>query len=149
MRTLMTAMALAVFAGGSISVTARAAETATVKIEVVGLRNQKGSVRLALWNSKDGFPKDSEKAARRFRLPIVDGKASLVVDGLVAGDWAIAAFHDENDNGVFDLGLFGIPKEGMACSRDARNRFGPPSFDQAKIPLRAGEQTLTLRVVYP
>ena len=145
------AVLAAVALAGLVSpVPGRPVEGITLEVRLVGLRSDQGSARVALWRTREGFPNDSEKAARRYSLPIVDGVADIVIEGLEPGDWAIAAFHDENDNGRLDTRMFGIPKEGVAVSRDARGRFGPPSFEQAKVQLAGRRpQTITLRVVYP
>ena len=55
---------------------------------------------------------------------------------LPPGTWAVLSFQDENDNGKLDRNVLGIPKERYAFSRDARGRFGPPSFEDAAFVLR-------------
>ena len=40
-------------------------------------------------------------------------------------------FHDENSNDGVDRGLFGIPKEGVGFSRDAKIVFSPPKWADA------------------
>ena len=41
-----------------------------------------------------------------------------------AGRYAVQAFLDENGNGEVDRALFGIPKEGVGFSNDAKIRLG-------------------------
>ena len=45
--------------------------------------------------------------------------------------YAIAVYHDENDNDSFDQGFLGIPLEDYAFSNNAAVFLGPPSFDDA------------------
>lgn len=120
----------------------------TLRVEIVGFRNSNGTARVALWQTQDGFPEDPEKAQHKYVVPIVGGRATVVVEGLDPGPWAIAAFHDENGNGKLDKGLMGIPKEGVGISRNARGRFGPPSFDQARLDLSPGARDVTFRIIY-
>ncbi len=56
-----------------------------------------------------------------------------------AGPFAIAVFHDEDLDQELDRNFLGIPREDYGFSRDARGRFGPPSFDDARLELGAGE----------
>jgi uncharacterized protein (DUF2141 family) len=120
----------------------------TLRVEIARFRSDRGSARVAIGSSDDRFPADAGKAARRFRVPIVDGQARLTISELPAGEWAIAAFHDENDDGRIDLNLFGIPKEGRGVSRDAKGRLGPPSFEAASLSVAPGASRTTLRIFY-
>ncbi|MDR1437149.1 MAG: DUF2141 domain-containing protein, partial [Candidatus Symbiothrix sp.] len=47
--------------------------------------------------------------------------------------YAVSIFHDENDNGKLDTGVFGIPKERTGNSNNARGSYGPPKFDDCKF----------------
>ncbi|MBI5544067.1 MAG: DUF2141 domain-containing protein [Deltaproteobacteria bacterium] len=154
MRARIPAAAAMVLMGGlgGMVVDARGDENVTgtsdLTVEMTGFRNDRGNAKIALWRSKDGFPADESKAERRYQAPIVGGKATLLVERLEPGDWAIAAFHDENDNGKIDLGLFGIPKEGLGVSRDAKGMLGPPSFKSAKLVIAPGERRVGFRIFY-
>lgn len=64
--------------------------------------------------------------------------AECVFTGVSPDVYAMSAFHDENDNGKLDTGLFGIPTENWCTSRDAKGTFGPPSFDDAKFRFAGG-----------
>jgi uncharacterized protein (DUF2141 family) len=48
-----------------------------------------------------------------------------------AGQYAVQAFHDENGNNDVDRAMFGIPKEGVGFSRNARIGLGPPKWRDA------------------
>ena len=51
--------------------------------------------------------------------------------------YAIAVFHDINDNGILDKNALGIPLEPYGFSRNARARFtSAPPFEDAKIELK-------------
>jgi len=63
----------------------------------------------------------------------------VVFENLPAGEVAVSLFHDENSNSTLDRNFLGIPKEGWGASRDAKAHFGPPSYDDARLRLAAGE----------
>ncbi len=123
-------------------------ERTTLAVEITGFRSDRGSARVALWRSRDGFPADASKAVRRLDVPIKAGCARLTVEGLEPGPWAVAAFHDENGSGRLERGFLGIPKEGLGVSRDAKGAFGPPSFEAARLMLGVGEQRVSFRLFY-
>jgi uncharacterized protein (DUF2141 family) len=94
----------------------------------------KGQVICAIFR-KDGWlkaPIQSRKSG------ILGSEAECVFTGVSPDVYAISAFHDENDNGKLDTGLFGIPTENWCASRDAKGTFGPPSFDDAKFRYAGG-----------
>lgn len=66
---------------------------------------------------------------------------------LPPGSYAVALFHDENDNGRLDK-RFGIPTEGFGFSNNPHLWFGPPSFKAARVALTAGRVDETVRLTY-
>jgi uncharacterized protein (DUF2141 family) len=124
------------------------AEEAGVEVTVMQVRSGKGSVVCSLWPSAAGFPNGAERATKSLTVPIRDGVAVCSFDHLALGTYAVAAFHDENRNGKLDRGTFGIPKEGVAASNDARGHLGPPKWDDAKFSYSGELLKLSIRLVY-
>jgi uncharacterized protein (DUF2141 family) len=79
-------------------------------------------------------------------VPARDGETVVTIEGVPPGTWAVLAYQDENANGELDRNLIGIPSENYGFSRDARGRFGPPSFDDAAMPIRAEAAAATVRL---
>ena len=69
-----------------------------------------------------------------------------VFKGVPKGVYGISAFHDQNNNGKLDTNLLGLPTEDYCASRDARNTFGPPSFEDAKFSYDGGLKRLKARM---
>lgn len=121
----------------------------TLVVEMRGFRSDKGKALVAVFTSKDGFPDHPKKAARRVQVDIKKGAAVAVISDLPPGTYAVAVLHDEDGDREMKTGLFGIPKEGYGASQDARGRFGPPSFGDAKFEIRAGRRVTTrIKMVY-
>lgn len=76
------------------------------------------------------------------------GEAKAFFDDAPYGEYAIALFHDEDNDGKLAYGALGIPKEGYGFSNDARGRFGPPSFDKARFKLDSAEKAVSIKVKY-
>jgi uncharacterized protein (DUF2141 family) len=87
-------------------------------------------------------------ALQKTRASIVHTEATCRFDAIPCGTYAVACFHDENDNGKLDTGLFGIPKEGTVVSNHAKGFMGPPSFDAAKFSFSAHPTEVRLRMGY-
>lgn len=95
------------------------------------------------------FPTRRQEALRRLDLAAGDGGTLTVsFDELACGRYAVAVVHDENGNGKLDTKIFGIPREGLGSSRDARGLFGPPGFDDAKVLLTPRRTRVPVRVTY-
>ena len=129
---------------------AHAQESTRRLIVTVVTRNDTGSVFCGIWRGPEGFPTQRERAVGHVRdASIVGGRAHCVFEGLAPGEYAIAAFHDENANGEMDRGLFGIPTEGTGASNDARGVMAPPPYDGARFRLTdAAVQRLTIHIGY-
>ena len=99
---------------------------------VSGLRSQEGNVHIALYNDPDRFPK-SDGMILRAEVPILEGAARHKFTGLTHKLYAVAVYHDENDNDEFDQGFLGVPLEDYAFSNNASVFMGPPSFARAAV----------------
>lgn len=108
------------------------AGAAAIEVRVQGVTSDKGTVRVAICD-KATFLKDCPYSAS---APAQPGETVVTVNDVPPGSWAVLSFQDENDNGKLDRNALGMPKERYAFSRDARGRFGPPSFEDAAFVLR-------------
>jgi uncharacterized protein (DUF2141 family) len=124
------------------------AEEPRIEVTVTQLRSQKGSVVCTIWSSEAGFPDQPQRAVKSVIVPIRDGAAVCSFARAAPGTYAVGVFHDENGNGRLDRGPFGIPKEGVAVSNDARGHMGPAKWDDAKFVYAGDVLKLRIRVVY-
>jgi len=119
-----------------------------IDVEVEALRNNKGYVFCALYSSRDGFPKDNQRAIAHIRSPISARKAICEFSGISPGTYAVAVFHDENSNGKLDTNFLGIPREGVGASNNARGHLGPPKFEAAAFSFSGGRLNLKITINY-
>lgn len=140
----MLLVSLSARAGGDLP------RTSSLTATISTVRNRKGHLGCALYNSAEGFP-DSHTAAFRQRWLTIDGPSvDCSFDRLPPGSYAFAIFHDENDNGLFDSDRIGFPREGWATSNNARHLLRSPSFEESRVELAEGASVhvnVTLR--YP
>ena len=122
--------------------------TGNLTIDIRNIKNNKGLVKLSLYNSKEGFPTDPEKAIRKVALPIKDNLATVTFEKLPHGEYAVSLLHDENDNNKMDFHFYGMPKEGYGASNDAKVVFGPPDYKDAVFNLGSVEKTIAIKVKY-
>ncbi len=149
------------------------AEGIDLTVAVSGLRNYKGHVVLALWpdsaetakfpdpgkvqyrDERAGDPIcDFPNAAicRRVIESIQNLTVSYTFKSVSPGDYAVFVFHDENNNGILDTGLFERPLEARGFSQmlpdDLNSVANRITFQQARFTLN-GPKTITIGLRYP
>ena len=119
----------------------------SLEVSVTGFESEEGQVLIALFLDESGWPDDEGQAHAALVLPIEDRSAVARFDDVPAGSFAVSVFHDKDLDRELDSGLFGIPTEAYGFSRDARDTFGPPSFDDARLEVGADDDlAITIRV---
>ncbi|MCG9910140.1 MAG: DUF2141 domain-containing protein [Flavobacteriales bacterium] len=112
------------------------------------MRNTSGCLLFSVYNTEDGFPNKPEKALKKGKLdPIKAQSVTYFFDNLPPGTYAVSVFHDEDCNGEMKTNALGIPLEGTGASNDARGRFGPPRYQDAKFTLE-GNKKITIKMWY-
>ncbi|GFO57237.1 hypothetical protein GMSM_42440 [Geomonas sp. Red276] len=118
-------------------------------MQILDIRNSKGTVACALFESPAGFPTDYLRSAVNIMvIKIRKSQARCDFEDLPPGKYALAVVHDENMNGKLDTTLLGIPKEGYGFSNDAKGVIGAPSFSAASFPYDGRDLELTIRLHY-
>ena len=129
----------------AMAVASQTALAADLKVTVSALRSTEGTVHISLYNSAEAFP----KLGRMLEEKVVPASAAVTTfSGIEPGTYAVAVYHDENSNNKFDQGLFGIPLEGYAFSRDAQVFLGPPPFADAAFDVEANGRAITIAMTY-
>ncbi len=114
-------------------------------VQVGNVRNSVGRIYVALC-PKDKFL--AETCPYEASAPAHPGVTTVVIEHVPPGEWAAQAFHDENGNKEIDRALFGIPKEGVGFSRDAKITFGPPKWRDAVFTHGAERQGIAFNLRY-
>lgn len=117
-----------------------------LRVSVDGVRNKSGKLRVALFQNSENF---ATKAGRykEVVIPAREGNVEAVFTDVPVGTYGLAAFHDENDNVLFDKNFIGFPEEGFGFGNDAPAFLGPPDFLDAAVIVaeKTRHESLTLR----
>ncbi|MEM1094088.1 MAG: DUF2141 domain-containing protein [Bacteroidota bacterium] len=133
-----------VLATGALSGLAHA-QDATLTVAVTGVSSDKGEVKCSLFDQADAYPDKYDKALLIDTQTADPDGTTCRFEGLAAGTYALAVFHDKNANGKLDTNFVGVPKEDWAASNDARPSMRKPRFSEAAFTIADG-QTLALEV---
>ena len=123
--------------------------SASIDLTIEGMRSEQGHLLIALYDSAEGWNTNSELDS--LRISAGSGEATAQFSDLPAGDYAIAVFHDANDDGRFNMNDQGIPMELYAFSNNVFPQGRRASFDEAVFEVKEGETnavSITLRSIF-
>ena len=101
-------------------------------INVKGFPSSKGEAYIAIYRATDDFPVFGKQY--KGKTTTISGNASQVVfSSIPSGSYAVAVYHDKNNNNVLDKNYLGIPTEAYGFSNNARRTFSAPSFSEAAV----------------
>jgi uncharacterized protein (DUF2141 family) len=116
-----------------------------ISIRVSGLTPKPGTLRVAVFESSEGFPKPEQSTS----TTVVESEGDQAEFSLklpVNHPLAIAVFQDLDGNKVITKNGFGIPAEPYGFSNNARGVLGPPTFQQAVLRLADGQDSLEIKI---
>lgn len=110
----------------------------SLKINIIGLKNDKGNIFLQLFNEKN-------EIVIKKQAKIENKKCTFFINNLAKGKYSIRYFHDENNNNSLDNNWLGLPNEGYGFSNNAKSNFGPPPIEKRLFLIsKNSEITLTI-----
>lgn len=134
-----TVIVIAAIAGLSIGMaeTARpvSATSSSLAIEFTGIEHQTGSIKVALFNSEEGYNKNA--AIGGAEVAADAASVSVSVDGLPTGKYAAKVYHDVDGDGGMNTNPFGMPIEPFAFSNNAQPNMGPATWADASFDITA------------
>lgn len=128
----------------AVALPAASAEPVDLILEINGARSSTGQIVATLFDSDKSYMR-RPSLERRANVSS-EGRAEIIFDGLAPGDYAVSIFHDADADGSLDTGLFGIPSEDIGFSNNARGRFGPAKWKDAKFQLGDEGGSINIRL---
>ena len=119
-----------------------------IVLQISGLRNDNGILRVLLFHSSDGFPSDHTKSYVLKNVSIIKDSVTVTIPNIPYNDYAVSVLHDENTNGELDTNWIGLPKEGVGISNNAKSILGPPKYKDAKFKHNSNKLILNIKMKY-
>ena len=123
---IATALCLALLAPAAL------AGPLTVTLE--NIKTQAGEIRLGVYDAA-GY--EGGEAVGGASVTANAATVSVTVEGLPPGEYGIKLFHDVNGDGEMNSNPFGMPIEPFAFSNNAKGRFGPAKWNDARFEVTA------------
>jgi uncharacterized protein (DUF2141 family) len=143
---------LSAHAAGQSAAVCPATETSPegprLHVLVTGAHRVAGNVTFTLYGDQPGkfLAHHGSIALQRVTLTSESAQACFAVSA--PGTYAVAVYHDENDNHHFDRTLLGLPAEGYGFSNNVTPLLGLPSFDSVIFPVGAADTSITIKLRY-
>lgn len=117
-------------------------------ILVSNIKTSEGTIKLALFNSKQSYTNSNAKPYRVASGTITSkGTSIITLNNLPYGEYAIKLFQDKDNVGHIETNWLGIPKEGYGFSDNAIAQHSIPDYDAVKFLFTAtnNQQKITLQ----
>ncbi|SOD89543.1 DUF2141 domain-containing protein [Caenispirillum bisanense] len=137
--TLALAACLAVAAAPS-------AWAAGLTVTVEGVRDDRGDLRIALFDRPETFG-ETGKQRTRLVLPAAPGEVTAVFADVAPGTYAVTVYHDADRNGELNRALGLLPSEGWGVSNSA-GPLSRPRWETASFSVPEAGATVRIRLHY-
>jgi uncharacterized protein (DUF2141 family) len=118
------------------------AQQTTLNITIDNVQNEKGVVRIAVYNEQNHLKK---KYVWSGVLPANATKLNTNIP-IASGNYSVAVSQDLNKNDKLDTNIMGVPQEPYGFSNNARPKFRAPTFGEAKIEVGATQKNIYIRL---
>ena len=122
-------------------------QTGLMIVEVHGINSQEGRLMIGLFNSEDDFRSKSNPVFTETINPS-DSVVRCYFKDLPSGSFALAVFHDANNDETLNTKKLGIPVEGVGFSGTSQKSLRPPKYEEALFKF-FNDTTIAVHLTYP
>ena len=115
-------------------------------VVATGARSDAGNVTFTLYGDDPAVFLKARGSIAIARVALRDRRAEACFAVAAPGTFAVAIYHDENNNHHFDRNVLGLPAERYGFSNNPTLLLGPPSFGAVGFPIKQGENRIAVRL---
>lgn len=119
-------------------------QTGVLTVKLANVKEFKGSIRMAVYNNQKSFPSETQSICGAVTSLAPGTLPKLTCENLPFGQYAVAVYHDLNNNGKMDKNTLGIPTEPYGFSNNVQVKWRHPKFADAAFVLSNAKQELTV-----
>jgi uncharacterized protein (DUF2141 family) len=139
---------LAVMGNLAWSFNAKANFNGKLTVEIDGLKNKQGQICASIFASSEGFPGDRNHVLRKQCTKITETPLTITFNNLKAGSYAVALFHDQNNDRTLNSNILGIPSEGFGFSTNPEILARAPKFSEAAFLVAGPDTNIQIQLKY-
>lgn len=114
-------------------------------VDVKNIENTGGVLHIAIYD-KSNFLQEGKELIKTTEPVQTKQNVRIAIPDLPFGTYAIAIYHDVNNNGKLDKNYLGIPAEPYAFSNNPKAKWRSPTFEEAQIELNAAQKDFQLEL---
>ena len=119
----------------------------TLTLNVTNIQHNIGTVRVGIYDPNHGFGTEEEKPTYWKLIPITKTDNQTVAFELPQGRYAVAVYHDLNDNKKLDKNKIGFPKEPYGFSNNFRPKLSRPKFEDCAFELNNSPKIINIKLL--
>jgi uncharacterized protein (DUF2141 family) len=114
----------------------------SMELAINDIEHNYGTLWIGLYASEEAFLDKDQAHLEAVKVSDFKGK-HIYLNDLDYGDYAVALFHDLNNNGELDVNWLGVPEEPFAFSRPVPSKWRLPKFSEVKVGLYQSHKTVS------
>jgi uncharacterized protein (DUF2141 family) len=119
-----------------------------LQVSISGMHSAKGSLVISIYPDDAKHFLDGKYKVGSRTVPVNLPVTHVCFVVPKPGYYAVAMFHDENNNNHLDTNAFGIPIEGYGFSNNPKLSLGPPDLSQVRFKAHVGDNPVAVRITY-
>ena len=123
-------------------------QTSDLTVIISGAQNHQGKLRIGLFSNADDFNNKQNPVDSAVLSISEKGKSKYTFHKLRPGTYAVAVYHDENNDGTLNKRQLGIPVEGIGFSNFPEFKRRPPAFEEVAFELKDKNLTVEIPLFY-
>ncbi|WP_438422745.1 DUF2141 domain-containing protein [Aquimarina macrocephali] len=101
----------------------------SLTVMITNIESDKGTIQVGLYDNKGNF---LNKTYQSISTKAKTGSVEVIFKNVPKGEYAISLYHDTDNNQKLNTFL-SIPTEPYGTSNNAKGKFGPPKWEDAKF----------------
>jgi uncharacterized protein (DUF2141 family) len=119
-------------------------EQGVLQLQLENIETFSGRIQIAIFDNEQAFEEKGKPVWNKVIHELESATIVLELDDIPFGIYAVALYHDLNDNDQLDKNSFGIPTEPYAFSNNPKVKWKAPSFTESKFHFSKTNQRLQL-----
>lgn len=115
-----------------------------VKVQLKNIKEYKGTAYFNLYSSSNFPTKGKQIQQKKVKIK---ANTAYVTFSVPNGNYAIAMYHDVNDNNQMDKNWVGYPQEPYGFSKNFKPTISEPDFDDCKFSVNNSNVNLTINLI--
>ena len=118
----------------------------TLTLTIENISKADAPLRVGFYKKGAEFPEKGKSTFSKILTPDKTGKVSFKIEGVEHGEWAVAMYHDLNNNNEIEKNFFGVPEEPYGFYRNFKPKLSAPDFEDCSFTFN-GDKEIVVELI--